>query len=68
MFRIKLMFLTVIAHLLNANAFPKHEPRIESRIVHGKNAERGQFPFYVFLQTQSHDGVSICGGSLISDR
>lgn len=68
MFRFKLMFLAVVAHLFNANAISKQEPQIESRIVNGKNADRGQFPFYAFLELHYADRATICGGSLISDK
>lgn len=65
MFQFKLMFLALIGHLVDANAFPKHH--IENRIVHGENAIRGQFPFYAFLEVEYHDKIGICGGSLISN-
>lgn len=52
MFHVKLVFVAVIAVLAIANANAKPNV-IESRIKNGKYAERGQFPFYVYLEAQS---------------
>lgn len=62
MFRAKLFLLAVVAVLATA------DHKIEPRIVQGRNAERGQFPFYVFIQIVVKDGAMQCGGSLISDQ
>lgn len=52
MFQIKLVLLAVIAISVVANTYAKHM-KIEPRIVNGLTAERGQFPFYVFLEVHS---------------
>lgn len=52
MFHVKLVLLAVIAvsAIANTNAKPN---KIESRIKNGQHAERGQFPFYVYLEAKS---------------
>lgn len=62
MFLAKLFVLAVVAALATADY------QIEPRIVQGRDAVRGQFPFYVFLEILVPQGVASCGGSLISDR
>lgn len=42
--------------------------KIEPRISRGLTSERGQFPFYVYLEGHSTESLFECGGSLISDR
>lgn len=43
--------------------------KLESRIIGGFAAKRGQYPFYVFLvQKSAQKNVTWCGGSLISDQ
>lgn len=61
MFHIKLLFLTLLAALLTAD-----EIEIDKRIIQGYDAERGQYPHYVFLEIASI--VQYCGGSLILNR
>lgn len=48
MLQLRLILLPVIAILTIANTNAK-KVDITPRIVNGKNAERGQFPFYVFM-------------------
>lgn len=60
--------MTVAALLITNNAYAKQQLEINSKIVKGQDAERGQFPYYVFLDIQSTLGKSVCGGSLISDQ
>lgn len=65
--------LVALAFLLTSgvttSAIAKDQPKIESRIVQGHDAVRGQFPFYVFLKIILHKlEVSVCGGSLISNQ
>lgn len=62
MFQTKFLLLAVVAALATA------EYDIESRIVQGHDAARGQFPFYVYLRVLVPQGLVSCGGSLISDR
>lgn len=62
MLHAKLLFLAVAVTLATA----KYE--ITPRIVQGHDAERGQFPFYVFLELYETEGVANCGGSLISNE
>lgn len=62
MFRAKFLLLAIVATLATA------EYKIQPRIVQGKDAARGQFPFYVFMQVVMPQGVAACGGSLISNQ
>lgn len=62
MFLAKLFVLVVVAALATADY------QIEPRIVQGRDAVRGQFPFYVFLEILVPQGIASCGGSLISDQ
>ncbi|XP_058456873.1 collagenase-like [Malaya genurostris] len=39
----------------------------ESRIINGKNAELGQFPYQAKLIIETDQGRALCGGSLLSD-
>lgn len=41
---------------------------INSLIVNGQDAYRGQFPYYTFLKLNTTDGDAICGGALISNE
>lgn len=59
------MLLAIIVALSTVSPFDIEEFDIESRIVGGSAASRGQFPFYVFLEVQLDRRVR-CGGSLIS--
>lgn len=49
MFQIKVLFLAVIAIFVIANAHAK-QIEIQPRIINGQDVERGQFPFYVYLE------------------
>lgn len=62
MFRVKFLLLALVAALATA------EYKIEPRIIHGQNAVRGQFPFYVLMEVVMPQGVASCGGSLISNE
>lgn len=42
--------------------------RIEPRIIQGKDAIRGQFPFYVLLEIYELLRIGDCGGALISNE
>jgi trypsin len=55
--RVPLLVCVLLVAALNTPAFA----RVESKIVGGVEAERGEFPFIVSLQAGSH----FCGGSLI---
>lgn len=68
MFHTKLMLLAIVALLASAQAFDLDQYEIESRIVQGQPAARGQFPYYVFLEIQLPQGNAACGGSLISNQ
>lgn len=67
MFQTKLILLIVVALIATSKAFREHQLKIEPRIVEGHNAERGQFPYYVYLEIIAPEG-SVCGGSLISNQ
>lgn len=62
MLRAKFFLVAIVATLATA------EYQIESRIVQGRDAARGQFPFYVFMQVVVPQGIAACGGSLISNQ
>lgn len=60
----------VVLCLVLAFAAANHAYIIKSRIVDGKKAETGQWPFYAFLNirmTEAGKGTA-CGGTLISDE
>lgn len=59
MFQVKFLLLAVIAALVTA------EYKITPRIIQGHDAARGQFPFYVFVETDIPQGIGRCGASLI---
>lgn len=65
MFGGKLVLLAVIIAL--AAAEYQIDPT-QGRIIQGKNAIRGQFPFYVFLEVRLPHAIAACGGSLISKQ
>lgn len=44
------------------------EAQITGRIIGGKNADPGQFPYQVELKITMSQGQALCGGSLISDE
>lgn len=58
-----LIILVLISVLATGKAF-----EINPRIFKGLRTEQGQFPFYVFLESEYGTGVKTCGGSLISDQ
>ena len=59
-------FFVAYATCLTANV-TDHEDKDTERIVGGKEAWRGQFPFVVGLW-RKNSVMPFCGGSLISDR
>lgn len=63
-----MFLLAAITALATSSAFNLDEFTINSRVVQGQNATRGQFPYYVFLKIQFPQGVGACGGSLIGDE
>lgn len=68
MIHTKLILLAIVAVLAKAQEIELDQYEIESRIIQGQNAARGQFPYYVFLEVQLPQGNGACGGSLISDQ
>lgn len=66
MYQTSLFLLAAV--LATSSAFNLDEFTIDSRVVQGQNATRGQFPYYVFLKIQFPQGVAACGGSLIGDE
>lgn len=68
MMQVKLVFLTGVAILLTSTSCASPKAQIQPRIIQGRNAVRGQFPYYVFLEIRRQDGRSGCGGTLISNR
>lgn len=63
----KASLFVLAAVLATSNAFDLNEFTIDTRVVQGQNATKGQFPFYVFLKIQIGNAYAACGGSLISD-
>lgn len=61
-FGMKLVPILVIAALVSA----EKENEIPSPIIVGKIAKPGEFPYQALLNITSSDGVSRCGGTLIS--
>jgi len=69
MFKSTSILLFVAAAMLSTcSAFNFDGLDIDSRVVQGTNATRGQYPFYVFLKVKMNQGVASCGGSLISNQ
>lgn len=74
MFHAKLiLLLVVVTTLATAQLQTRSEEKvslsIEPFIVHGRDAIRGQFPFYVYLEVIAlPEGLAICGASLISEQ
>lgn len=66
----KLLLLTIVTLLLDFSVLAKRQDslKIESRIVNGQDAVRGQFPYYVFIEIQMPQLCNVCGGSLISSE
>lgn len=64
----KSLVLLLLAALAAAScAFSASYIDIESHIVNGETAARGQFPFYALLEVIRTDGIKkYCGGSLIN--
>lgn len=69
MFKTSSILLFVAACLLSTcAAFDFNDIEIDTRVVQGENATRGQFPFYVLLKVKMAQGTAACGGSLISNE
>lgn len=70
---VNFIFFAVCAVLATAHTeydafgLPKHAPVINPRVVGGKNATEGQFPYQVSLRNY-FDRKHFCGASIISDR
>lgn len=63
-----LIFLAVCVLCTKADfKFRLAKPDLFTRIVGGKDAEKGQFPYQVALYEKLHDKL-FCGGSIISSR
>lgn len=61
------ILLLIAASMLSiSSAFDVND--IDSRVVQGANATRGQFPFYALLKVKMWRGIASCGGSLIGDQ
>lgn len=41
---------------------------IQPRIINGDTSERGQFPFYAYLQCFNLEKRTVCGGTLLNER
>lgn len=58
-----LVCVILILAIISIHGFPDG-----NRIVNGQDASAGQFPFQVLLRITSLWGLSLCGGTLISDQ
>lgn len=69
-----ILFVLALLALLSksfAFNFTNFSPKFDTRIVYGKNASRGQFPYYAFLDIKLPHGIQVdaaCGGSLLSNQ
>jgi secreted trypsin-like serine protease len=54
--------LVLLAIAVPALAAPEGSPRI----VNGTDASEGEYPYQVFIEIDTPDGTSFCGGSLVS--
>lgn len=70
MFKFSFILFALATLFANSFAFDVEDfdPEFGTRIVQGRNATRGQFPYYVFLKLKLPQGNAACGGSLISDE
>lgn len=68
MFQINLICLPIVAFFLATTAFAKQQSQIESRIVGGNDAVKGQFPYYAFIRIGLQNDSAICGGSIIGSQ
>lgn len=71
MFMLNVYFLIAFALLFSTNFASKSnnfDITINSLIVNGNDAYRGQFPYYAFIKLNTTDGDAICGGTLISNE
>ncbi|XP_055619897.1 collagenase-like [Toxorhynchites rutilus septentrionalis] len=60
-----LLYVLVVACLI---AFAVSESPGQPRIINGKDAELGQFPYQAMLKIATPRGNALCGGSLLSDE
>lgn len=60
MFQVKFLVLAIACTLAIADDI------IEPRIIKGKDAVFGQFPYYVYIEVRQPESIIDCGGSLIS--
>lgn len=59
-----IVILVVLFCVCGSNAF-----KIQARIVDGRKAHPGQFPYYAYLDVNLSNGsTSACGASIISDE
>ncbi|KAL9700799.1 hypothetical protein quinque_004240 [Culex quinquefasciatus] len=61
-------FLVIAVLMLAIPALVRSHPSESPRIVAGKDAELGQFPYQAMLRIQMEKGRALCGGSLISEE
>lgn len=61
------LFIIINFLLTSIKALSEDEHRIFSRIVKGKNARVGQFPYHAVVNCFKHFEIYLCGGVLISD-
>ncbi|EDS44178.1 serine-type enodpeptidase [Culex quinquefasciatus] len=61
-------FLVIAVLMLAIPAPVRSHPSESPRIVAGKDAELGQFPYQAMLRIQMEKGRALCGGSLISEE
>lgn len=68
MFKSNVCTFIAVALLSSASFASKFDITVDSLIVKGQDAYRGQFPYYAFLKLNTTIGDAICGGALISNE
>lgn len=54
------ILIVALINLDDSNSF-----KISSRIIHGSNSAKGQFPYFVYLEIEMPNDHQTCGGALI---
>ncbi|XP_065093779.1 collagenase-like [Ochlerotatus camptorhynchus] len=60
--------ITWVISLLALGVSVRSAPSEESRIINGKDAELGQFPYQALLKIDTPNGRALCGGSVLNEE
>ncbi|XP_062542073.1 collagenase-like [Armigeres subalbatus] len=60
--------VVVVLSLNKARTAPAEAAPEDGRIINGKDAELGQFPYQALLIIQTDNGRALCGGSVVTDE